>query len=114
MSTSEPVDALQLTVYTGDSFRYEGKRLYRAVVELLHAEGIAGATVLHGIEGYGGDKRIHTSRILDLSDDLPVVVVAVDRAEKIESVFPKLDEMVERGLVTTQPVRVILSRPAEI
>lgn len=114
MSTPEPVDALQLTVYTGDSFRYEGKRLYRAVVELLHAEGIAGATVLHGIEGYGGDKRIHTSRILDLSNDLPVVVIAVDRAKKIEAVLPKLDEMVDKGLITTQPVRVILSRPAEI
>lgn len=83
-------------------------------MELLHAEGVAGATVLHGIEGYGGDKRIHTSRILDLSNDLPVVVIAVDRAEKMEAVLPKLDEMVGKGLVTTQPVRVILSRPAEI
>lgn len=110
----EPVEATQLTVYTGDSFRHGDKRLYRAIVELLHAEGIAGATVLHGIEGYGGDKQIHTSRILDLSRDLPVVVVAVDRTEKIEAVLPRLDEMVDRGLITTQPVRVVLSRPAEI
>lgn len=114
MSANTPVEATQLTVYTGDSFRYGGKLLYRAVVELLHAEGIAGATVLHGIEGYGGDKRIHTSRILDLSNDLPVVVIAVDRPEKIEAVLPKLDEMVDKGLVTTQPVRVVFSRPAGI
>jgi PII-like signaling protein len=114
MSPSEPVEATQLTVYTGDSFRYGNKQLYRAVVELLHSEGIAGATVLHGIEGYGGDKQIHTSRILDLSSDLPVVVVAVDRAEKIEAILPKLDEMVDKGLVTTQPVRVILSRLADL
>lgn len=110
----DPVEAIQLTVYTGDSFRHGNKRLYRAVVELLHSEGIAGATVLHGIEGYGGDKQIHTSRILDLSRDLPVVVIAIDRAEKIEAVLPKLDEMVDKGLVTIQPVRVVLSRPAEI
>ena len=110
----EPGEATQLTVYTGDSLRHEGKRLYRAIVELLHAEGIAGATVLHGIEGYGGDKRIHTARILDLSRDLPVVVIAVDRPEKIEAMLPKLDEMVNEGLVTTHPVRVAFSRPAEI
>ena len=110
----QPVEATQLTVYTGDSSRHGGKPLYRAVVELLHAEGIAGATVMHGMEGYGGDKQIHTSKILDLSRDLPVIVVAVDRAEKIEAVLPRLDEMVDRGLVTTQPVRVVLSRPTEI
>jgi PII-like signaling protein len=114
MSLPEPVEALQLTVYTGDSRKYGGGSLYRAIVELLHEEEIAGATVLHGIEGYGGDKQIHTSRILDLSDDLPVVVIAVDRPEKIQAVLPKLDEMVDKGLVTTQPVSVILSRPAEI
>lgn len=110
----QPVEATQLTVYTGDSSRHGGKPLYRAVVELLHAEGIAGATVMHGMEGYGGDKQIHTSSILDLSRDLPVIVVAVDRAEKVEAVLPGLDEMVDRGLVTTQPVRVVLSRPTEI
>ena len=104
-------EATKLTVYIGDSFRYGRKKLYCAIVEMLHDEGIAGATVLHGIEGYGADKRIHTARILDLSADLPVVVVAVDRTEKIEAVLPKLDAMVEKGLVTTESVRVVLSRP---
>ena len=69
----EPMEATKLTVYTGDSFRYGRKALYRAIVE-----GIAGATVIHGIEGYGADKRIHTARILVLSADLPMVIIAID------------------------------------
>ena len=110
----EPVEATKLTVYTGDSFRYGRKALYRAIVETLHDEGIAGATVIHGIEGYGADKRIHTARILDLSADLPVMVIAIDRTEKIEAVLPKLDAMVDKGVVTTEPVRVVFSRPAAL
>ena len=108
----QPGDATKLTIYTGDSLRYGRKKLYCALVEMLHDEGIAGATVLHGIEGYGADKRIHTARILDLSADLPVVVVAVDRTEKIDAVLPKLGAMVEKGLVTTESVRVVFSRPS--
>lgn len=104
-------EATKLTVYIGDSFRYGRKKLYCAIVQMLHDEGIAGATVLHGIEGYGADKQIHTARILDLSADLPVVVVAIDRSEKIEAVLPKLDAMIEKGLVTTERVWVVLSRP---
>ncbi len=110
----EPLDATKLTVYTGDSFRYGRKALYQAIVEMLHDQGIAGATVIHGMEGYGADKRIHTARILDLSADLPVVIVAIDRTEKIEDILPKLDEMVDKGVVTTEPVRVIFSRPAPL
>ena len=91
----EPGDATKLTIYVGDAFRYGRKKLYRAIVELLHDEGIAGATVLHGIEGYGADKQIHTARILDLSGDLPVVIAAIDSTEKIEAVLPKLDVMIE-------------------
>jgi PII-like signaling protein len=107
----EPGEATKLTVYIGNSFRYGRKTLYRALVEMLQDEGIAGATVLHGIEGYGVDKQIHTARILDLSNDLPVIVIAIDRTEKIEAVFPKLDAMIDKGLVTTERVRVVFSRP---
>ena len=108
----EPGDATKLTVYTGDSFRYGRKKLYCAIVEMLHDEGIAGATVLHGIAGNGADNRTPTARILDLSAALPVVVVAVDRTEKIDAVLPKLGAMVEKGLVTTESVRVVFSRPS--
>ena len=107
----EPGEATKLTVYIGDSLRYGRKKLYCAIVEMLHAKGIAGATVLHGIEGYGADKQIHTARILDLSADLPVVVIAVDSAEKIEGVLPKLDVMIDKGLVTTEGISVVFSRP---
>ena len=107
----EPGEATKLTVYIGDSFRYGRKKLYCAIVEMLHDEGIAGATVLHGIEGYGADKQIHTARILDLSADLPVVIAAIDRTEKIEAVLSKLDAMIEKGLVTTERVHIAISRP---
>ncbi len=108
---NEPVNALRLMVYLGDSARRGWRPTYRRVVQMLHEEAIAGATVLHGIEGYGGDRWIHTSSVLDLSSDLPVIVIAVDRREKIEGVLPKLEELVERGLVTVEEVRVVLSRP---
>jgi uncharacterized protein len=107
----EPTEATKLTIYIGDSDRHGRKPLHLAIVELLHEEGISGATVLHGIEGYGSHKRIHTARILDLSGDLPLVIVVVDRPEKIEAVLPKLDEIIGEGLVTTEDVRIVISRP---
>ena len=107
----ESITATKLTVYIGDSDRHGRKPLHLAIIELLHAEGISGATVLHGIEGYGSHRQIHTARILDLSSDLPEVIVAVDRPEKIEAVLPKLDEIIEEGLVTTEEARVVISRP---
>jgi PII-like signaling protein len=107
----ESIAATKLTIYIGDSDRHGRKPLHLAIIELLHAEGISGATVLHGIEGYGSHKQIHTARILDLSGDLPEVIVAVDRPEKIEAVLPKLDEMIGEGLVTTEEVRVVIFRP---
>ena len=107
----EPISATKLTIYIGDSDKHGRKPLHLAIIELLHAEGISGATVLHGIEGYGSHKLIHTARILDLSSDLPEVIVAVDRPEKIEAVLPKLDEIIEEGLVTTEEARVVISRP---
>ncbi len=107
----ELTEATKLTIYIGDSDRHGRKPLHLAIVELLHDEGISGATVLHGIEGYGSHKRIHTARILDLSDDLPLVIMAVDRPEKIEAVLPKLDEMIGEGLVTTEDARIVIARP---
>ena len=103
--------ATKLTVYIGDSDRHGRKPLHLAIIELLHEESIRGATVAHGIEGYGAHKQIHTARILDLSGDLPVVIVAVDLPEKIDAVLPKLDEMVPQGIVTTEDVRIVISRP---
>ena len=66
---------------------------------------------MHGIEGYGAHRQIHTARILDLSGDLPITITAVDFPDKIEAVVPKLDEMIGEGLVTTEEVRIVISRP---
>jgi uncharacterized protein len=102
-----------LRIFVGESDRHEGRPLYQAIVERVRAEGLAGATVLRGIEGFGADSRIHTSRILRLSEDLPVVIEIVDTAEKIDAILPVLDEMVGEGMVTVERVQVIAYRSSE-
>jgi hypothetical protein len=99
-----------LRIFVGESDTWHGKPLYEAIVEHVRAAGLAGATVLRGIEGFGAHSRVHTSRILRLSEDLPVVVEIVDTAENIERVLPGLDEMVSEGMVTTERVHVIAYR----
>ena len=99
-----------LRIFIGESDRWHGKPLYQAIVEHLRAEGIAGATVLRAIEGYGAKSHLHTSRILRLSEDLPLVIEVVDREEQIRRVLPVLDEMVGEGLVTLERVEVITYR----
>jgi uncharacterized protein len=99
-----------LRVFIGESDHHGRKPLYQAIVEMLRDEGIAGATVIRGIEGYGAHTRLHTARILRLSEDLPIIIEAVDRPERIDAVLPKLDAMVEEGLVTVERVEVIAYR----
>ncbi len=96
-----------LRVYIGESDRWHGKALFAAIVERARAEGLAGATVLQGIEGYGANSRIHTTSILRLSEDLPVVIEIVDAPDRIERFVPILDEMVTEGLVTIEDCEVI-------
>ena len=109
----EYTEARKLTVYICDDDKLGRKPLSRCVVKLLLEEGILGASVLHGTEGYGSDKQIHTARILDLSGHLPVLVVAVDLKEKIEDVVPKVNEMVEgHGLVTVEGVKIVSPVPS--
>jgi len=99
-----------LRIFVGESDRWHGKPLYQAIVERVRQEGLAGATVIRGIEGFGADSRLHTARILRLSEDLPVVVEIVDSAEQIERILPVLDEMVGEGMVTVERVEVIAYR----
>ena len=96
-----------LRIYIGESDHWHGKPLYQAIVETLRREGMAGATVLRAVEGFGAHSRIHTAHILRLSEDLPIVVETVDSAEKIERVLPGLREMVVEGLITLTDVDVI-------
>jgi PII-like signaling protein len=101
-------DAILLRIFIGESDKYEGIPLSRYLVELFKREGFSGANVLRGISGFGKSSKLHTTSILRLSDDLPVVVEVVDRKENIERIKPKLDNVIEEGLITEEEVKVIL------
>ena len=103
-------EGLLLRVFCGESDTWHGKPLYEAIVERVREAGMAGATVLRGIEGFGANSRIHTSRLLRLSEDLPVVIEIVDLAERIEEIMPALDEMIDEGMITLERVQVIAYR----
>lgn len=100
-------EGLLLRIYVGESDRYDGKPLYRYIVEFLRKEGIAGATVLRGMLGYGKSSIIHNSSILRLSSDLPVLIEVVDTVENIERIKSKLVEIVREGLITEERVKII-------
>jgi uncharacterized protein len=102
-----------LRIFIGESDTWDGKPLYQAIVERLRAEGLAGATVMRGIEGFGADSHMHTARILRLSEDLPVLIEIVDTEERIQTIIPILDEMVTEGLVTLEAVEVIAYRSSK-
>lgn len=102
--------ALLLRIYIGESDQWHGKPLYHAIVERLRAAGVAGATVLRGIEGFGAKQHLHTSRILSLSEDLPLVIETVDVEDKLRPILPELDEMVSDGLITLERVEVVAYR----
>jgi PII-like signaling protein len=99
-----------LRIFIGESDKHGRKPLSQAIVEMLREEGLAGATVLRGIEGFGATSRLHTARILRLSEDLPIVIEVADTAERIEAIMPKIDEMVSEGMVTLERVEVVTYR----
>jgi PII-like signaling protein len=99
-----------LRIFIGESDKHGRKPLYQAIVEMLREEGMAGATVLRGIEGFGATSHLHTARILRLSEDLPIVIEVADTAERIEAIMPKIDEMVTEGMVTLERVEVVSYR----
>ena len=99
-----------LRIFIGENDHWNGKPLYEEIVALARREGLAGATVLRGVEGFGAKSHLHTARILRLSEDLPIVVELVDTAENIDRVLPMLDAMIEEGMVTTERVQVIAYR----
>jgi PII-like signaling protein len=103
-------DAQLLRVFVGESDRWEGRPLYEAIVRAAREHGLAGATALRGIEGFGASSRIHTVKILRLSEDLPIVVEIVDRPERIAAFLPVIDEMVSEGMVTTEKVHIFMYR----
>ena len=94
-------------VFIGEFDRWHGQPLATALLERLRREGFAGATVFHGVAGFGARSVLHTTHLLRLSEDLPVVIEIVDTEEHVEKLLPILDEMVGEGLVTAEKVRVI-------
>lgn len=99
-----------LRIYIGESDRHKGKPLYQAIVEEARALGLAGATVLRGMVGFGANSHLHTVRLLRLSEDLPIVVELVDQPERLDTLIPFLDEVVREGLVTREKVEVVYYR----
>ena len=99
-----------LRIFIGESDRWQGKPLYEAIILKAREMGLAGATMLRGLMGFGAASRIHTAKILRLSQDMPIVIEIVDSADKIDSLLPIIDEMVQEGMVTVERVRVIQYR----
>jgi PII-like signaling protein len=103
-------EALLLRIFVGESDHWQGKPLHLALVEAARQQGLAGATVLRGIGGYGANSVIHTSRLLEFSSDLPILVEVVDAEDKVNAFLPTVDEMVGEGMATLERVRVLFYR----
>ena len=102
-----------MRIHIGESDKWHGKPLYEAILELLRREGFSGVTVLRGVGGYGSTSIYHTEKILRLSQDLPIVIEAVEYEDRVEHMLPRLDEMIGGGLITLEKVRVILYRSTQ-
>lgn len=97
----------RLTIFVGESDQHGHTPLATEIVHRAHRAGLAGASVFRGIEGYGASKHVHTTRLLSLSDDLPIAVVIVDTPEHIDAFLPQLDELITEGLVIVEDVEVV-------
>lgn len=105
-----PEEGMLLRIFIGESDQYQGKALYEQIVLKARELNLAGATVLRGMMGFGADSRMHTAKLLRLSEDLPVVVEIVDTQEKLDMLMPFLDQAVQEGLITLEKARVIKYR----
>jgi hypothetical protein len=99
--------ARRITVYVGESDRHHHRPLYAEIVHRAHEAGLAGASVYRGIEGFGTHRQVHTTRLLSLSEDLPILISIVDRADRIEAFLAELDELITEGLVVIEDVEVV-------
>ena len=100
-------EARLVRIFIGESDHWHGIPLYEAIVRKAREMGLAGATVIRGVEGFGANSRIHTAKILRLSEDLPILIEIVDKEERIMEILPILDEMIGEGLITMEKVEII-------
>jgi PII-like signaling protein len=107
-----PTEGKLLRIFIGEADRWHGAPLYEAIVLEARKRGLAGATVMKGFMGFGAHSRIHTAKLLELSQDLPIVIEIVDAPDKIEAFMPELEEMVGDGLITLERAEVLLYRPS--
>ena len=107
---SLPTEGKLLRIFVGESDHWEGRPLYEAIVVEARKRGLAGATVVKGFMGFGAHSRIHTAKLLELSQDLPIIIEIVDASEKIEAFMPDLEAMVGDGLITLERAEVLLYR----
>ena len=107
-----PEEGMLLRIFIGESDMYKGKVLYEQIVLKAREMNLAGATVIRGIMGFGADSRMHTAKLLRLSEDMPVIIEIVDTKENLDKLLPFFDETVTEGLITLEKVRVIKYRHA--
>ena len=102
-----PATALRLTIFLSETDQFHHRPLYTEIVHRAHAAGLAGASVIRGCEGFGASGRVHTSRLLSLTESLPVLIVIVDRPDRVREFLPQVAELVTTGLVTLEEVEVV-------
>ncbi|HEX9580633.1 MAG TPA: DUF190 domain-containing protein [Gemmatimonadales bacterium] len=103
-----------MRIFIGESDKYRGRPLYQALLERFREKGLAGATVLRGVAGFGASSVVHTDKILRLSLDLPLIIEVVETEEAIQAVLPDLDNMIGGGLITLERAQVLMYRPANV
>jgi hypothetical protein len=106
-----PKDGKLLRIFVGEDDKHQGVALYEWIVRRAREQGLAGATVLRGLEGFGAHSRLHTAKILRLSTDLPIVIEIIDTEDKIEAFLPTIDDAIGEGLATLEKVEVRFYRP---
>lgn len=106
-SSSMPREGKRLRIFIGEAEEWQGKPLYRAILELAQRQGMAGATVLRGIEGFGPEHHLSSERLPDISENLPLIIEIVDSEAHINALLPLLDRLVQRGTMTLAPVEIV-------
>ena len=103
----------RIHIFVGEGQQWHGKPLYHAILELARREGVAGATVTRGIEGFGPEHHLTTDRLPDIADNLPLQIEIVEYAERVEKLYPLLDKMVQRGMMTILPIEIVSSKEVQ-